>query len=820
MLNMLSSIFSDRIRDVHSKDKAYKEGASMKRKYLALLLILSLCLSLLAGCSTSDDTDTDSSEESSDVSQEDVESTETETVYGEITAIDGTSITVNVGTLNTTEMDNEPSEDASSDESVSADESSEDTGSSATDEAADDASSSETQDAEGGEIPEGGEGADMSGFDASSMIELSDETLTVATDENTSFVSQTVSMSGSGMAGNGGGDMEAGGEIPSDGEAPDGGEGSFSDGDLSNGGEGEAPESGGDETAESSGTNGESSSSTADTSDGSAAANADEEESTPEDVPSGDGSVPEDAPSGGDDVSGDAPSDGSGEDGTAPEDADEMEIEATEITIDDLAVGDIISIEYDEEGSVSVITLLYDSDSVSGAGAEMTGGAEGMGSSSSNADITYTAVTEITEDTTLDGETISSTGTDENAILASGGSVLILSDMTITRASGDSTGGDNSSFYGVGAAILTTEGTTYIADTTIESDAAGGAGIFSYGNGITYVADTVITTEQDTSGGIHVAGGGTLYAWDLTVETGGESSAAIRSDRGSGTMVVDGGSYTSNGVGSPAVYSTADIAVNNAALTATASEAICIEGLNSIYLFDCDLSGNMADDSQNDTTWTVTLYQSQSGDSEEGNSTFQMIGGTLMSENGGLFYTTNTESTFLLEDVEITSSDDCEFFLMCTGNANARGWGSTGSNGADCSFTAIDQEMAGDVIWDTISQLDFYITGGSTLTGAVINDESYAGDGGSGYCSIYIDEDSTWVVIGDSTVTNLYNAGTITDADGNSVSIVGTDGTTYVSGSSSYTITVETYSTSADLSGVSTAASFSDFEVEKPDALN
>ena len=45
-----------------------------------------------------------------------------------------------------------------------------------------------------------------------------------------------------------------------------------------------------------------------------------------------------------------------------------------------------------------------------------------------------------------------------------------------------------------------------------------------------------------------------LYAWDLNVETKGESSAAIRSDRGGGTMVVDGGTYTSNGVGSPAVW--------------------------------------------------------------------------------------------------------------------------------------------------------------------------------------------------------------------------------------------------------------------------
>ena len=68
-------------------------------------------------------------------------------------------------------------------------------------------------------------------------------------------------------------------------------------------------------------------------------------------------------------------------------------------------------------------------------------------------------------------------------------------------------------------------------------------------------------------------------------------------------MVVDGGTYTSNGVGSPAIYSTADIAVNNAVLTANGSEAICIEGLNSIHLFDSDLTGNMSDLEQNDCTW-------------------------------------------------------------------------------------------------------------------------------------------------------------------------------------------------------------------------
>ena len=439
------------------------------------------------------------------------------------------------------------------------------------------------------------------------------------------------------------------------------------------------------------------------------------------------------------------------------------------------------------------------------------------GGSSSGVD-SYDAVTDISEDTTIENETIESTGTDENAIHVSGGTTVITG-STITRDSDDSTGGDNSSFYGVGAAVLTTDGTTYISDSTITTDAAGGAGVFAYGDGTVYVADTTISTSEDTSGGIHAAGGGTLYAYDVTATTEGESSAAIRSDRGGGTMVVDGGSYTSNGTGSPAVYCTADISVNDAELTANGSEAVCIEGLNSLALYDCDLTGDMPENEQNDCTWTVILYQSMSGDSEVGCSSYNMQGGTLVSKNGGLFYTTNTESSFYIEDVDITASDDCEFFLKCTGNSNARGWGSTGSNGADCVFTIASQEADGDIIWDSISQLDFYMTENSTLTGAVLDDESNAGNGGDGYCSLYIEEGSTWVVTGDSTLTHLYNAGTIVDENGKTVKIVDEDGNVLVSGDSSVTVTVTDYSEAVDLSGMSEASSWEDVSVARPELL-
>ena len=431
----------------------------------------------------------------------------------------------------------------------------------------------------------------------------------------------------------------------------------------------------------------------------------------------------------------------------------------------------------------------------------------------------YDAANDYTEDTTVDGETLTSTGTDENVAHISEGAKVSVKNSTITRESSDSQGGDNSSFYGVGAAVLATDGEAYVSNSTIDTDSKGAAGLFAYGDGTVYAANNTITTKQDTSGGIHAAGGGKLYAWDMTVETNGESSAAIRSDRGGGTMVVDGGTYTSNGVGSPAIYSTADISVNNATLTANGSEAICIEGLNSIHLFDSDLTGNMSDDDQNDCTWNVILYQSMSGDSEVGNSTFEMNGGSLTAKNGGMFYTTNTESTITLSDVDITYADENDFFLKCTGNSNQRGWGESGKNGADCLFTAIKQEMQGDVVWDSISQLDFYMTDGSTLAGAVTDDESNAGEGGDGYCNLYIGEGCTWTVTGDSTLTSLSNSGTIVDDKGNTVTVKGTDGTVYVEGESDYTVTVDSYSDKADLSGASSTTQWSDYEVTKPEEL-
>ena len=413
----------------------------------------------------------------------------------------------------------------------------------------------------------------------------------------------------------------------------------------------------------------------------------------------------------------DSSSDSNGNAGEIQEKFVEEEISASHIS-----EGDVISASLDKKGNASKILVI----SQTGPG--------GAGKLREAED--YDAAVEFAVDIETDGEAFASKGTDENTVHVYGEARAVLKNAEITRTSRDSAGGSPSVSYGVGAALLTTNGISYIKDSTVRTDASGAAGIFSYGNAHAYAMNTEVSTRQDTSGGIQTAGGGQLYAWNLNVETFGPSSAAISSGRGGGRMAVDGGAYITGGADSPAVSCGADIAVREAVLTANASEAVRIEGGNALHLYECGLTGNMGDDLYNDSAWNVLLYQGRSGDFEPGNSTFEMKGGRLTANNGGIFYTTNTESTITLSNVEIVYPDVRDFFLKCTGNDHPDGWGKAGSNGADCLFTAEGQDMEGDIVWDAISQLDFYMTKNSTLKGAVLQEKNDGGKDRDGYCNL------------------------------------------------------------------------------------
>ena len=368
---------------------------------------------------------------------------------------------------------------------------------------------------------------------------------------------------------------------------------------------------------------------------------------------------------------------------------------------------------------------------------------------SSAADVSYKGAVEITTKDSQTGQIYASTTSDESALLISTSDEVTITNPTLTKT-GDSDGGDNCNFYGLNAGLLVEGGsTTTIKGGTITTDADGANGVFSYGgnggqNGATgdgttvKISDTKIVTTGDGSGGIMTTGGGT---------------------------------YTSNGLGSPAIYSTADISVANATLLSNLSEGVCIEGLNSITLENCDLTANNTQRNGNATFLdTIMIYQSMSGDADSGTSTFTMNGGSLTSKSGHVFHVTNTHAVISLKNVTINNKDSENILLSVC----ADGW-SGGTNNA--TLKADTQALTGTIKVGSDSTFALELTNGSTFKGAIDgNITNAAGDTVStkvGTVSVTLDSTSTWTLTADTYVTSF---------NGNASNVIANGYTLYVNG--------------------------------------
>ena len=378
-----------------------------------------------------------------------------------------------------------------------------------------------------------------------------------------------------------------------------------------------------------------------------------------------------------------------------------------------------------------------------------------------NSSVSYSAVKEITSDEDIDGGEFSSTSSDENAISASGNITATLSNINVTKT-GDSDGGDNTSFYGTNSAIIAKGGAKLtIKNATITTDATGANGVFSYGGSATTnnsssdgttinISNSTITTNKDNSGGIMTTGGGIMNAENLTITTAGTSSAAIRSDRGGGTVIVNKGTYKTTGKGSPAVYSTADITVKNAKLVATASEGIVIEGKNSVTLENIDLTDtNNTLNGQSTTYKNIFLYQSMSGDAASGEAVFTAKNSTITTNQGDSFYVTNTTAIINLENNKIINNDSTGNFLRIQKDS----WGNSGSNGGTVTLNLTNQSASGNIVVDSISSLTMNLKNNSIFKG-IINSNN------TGEVELVLDETSSITLTGDTYVKSLTNADT------------------------------------------------------------
>ena len=211
-------------------------------------------------------------------------------------------------------------------------------------------------------------------------------------------------------------------------------------------------------------------------------------------------------------------------------------------------------------------------------------------------------------------------------------------------------------------------------------------------------------------------------------------------------MTVDGGSYVTDGKGSPVIYSTADITVNDASLTSTSSQGIVVEGKNSVTLNNVELvASNISKNSdKSDYYQAVMIYQSMSGDADEGLASFTMNGGNLTNKNGDIFFVNNTVAEITLNNATITNESDGVFL-----RAMAAGWGNEGSNGGQVTLQATNQTINGDMIIDEVSNLNLYLNEASTFTGSINSNN----EGGKVY--VELDTDSKWVLTEDSYITSL-----------------------------------------------------------------
>lgn len=288
-----------------------------------------------------------------------------------------------------------------------------------------------------------------------------------------------------------------------------------------------------------------------------------------------------------------------------------------------------------------------------------------------------------------------------------------------------------------------TQGST--ADLTkvqIESSADGANAVFATGSGAQITArDITIRTTGDSSRGLDATYGAQIEAENVSITTQGAHCAPVATDRGEGTIVVNGGTLSAAGDGSPCVYSTGDITLSDVTGTAADSQAAVVEGKNSLSLTGCSLTGAGLNG--------VMLYQSTSGDAAEGEAQFEAVDSTLATTSQGpMFYLTNTEARAVLTRTQLSFTGGV---LADVAGNETNNWGTPGENGGHFTLVGIDQALAGRVTCDAISTVKLQLTQGAVFTGAV-NSENTAQS-----ASVSLDADSAWTLTDDCWLTVFEN---------------------------------------------------------------
>lgn len=276
------------------------------------------------------------------------------------------------------------------------------------------------------------------------------------------------------------------------------------------------------------------------------------------------------------------------------------------------------------------------------------------------------------------------------------------------------------------------------------------------------IKNVKITTHSDKSRGLDATYNGIINAVNVIINTDGQSCAGLATDRGEGQVHVKNseintGVSKTSGRGSPLIYSTGNITLENSKGTSYVSQIACIEGKNSIELSKCDLTGYAEGNRKDGDAYVdlggIFIYQSMSGDADVGTSLFSADNSKLsISSNSSvykdapMFHVTNTACVIDLKNTELSFGSGT--FLEIAGQSQ---WGNTGSNGGQTELNTDSEKIDGNIIVDSISSLK-WVMKNTEFKGAINS---------TGNTTVDVADGSTWTLTGDSSVSSLTVSGKI-----------------------------------------------------------
>ncbi|MBR1382666.1 MAG: hypothetical protein IJ555_02455, partial [Ruminococcus sp.] len=273
-------------------------------------------------------------------------------------------------------------------------------------------------------------------------------------------------------------------------------------------------------------------------------------------------------------------------------------------------------------------------------------------------------------------------------------------------------------FYGMNSVILTVgEGSTAeITDCKITSECSGANAVFSTAGAEVTVENVSISTSGNSSRGVYATYGGSIIADRIGITTQGAHCAPIATDRGGGFVTVTNSTVHCSGDGSPCIYSTGEIIVENVIGISDGAQAAVIEGKNSITMTGCEFTVNGGNNG-------VMLYQSMSGDAADKDatasfSTLTMSDTSIVNNTEGpMFYVTNTTSV-----VELNGGNTLKSASGTLVSASAGRWGKDGSNGGTLTLTVSGDSFSDSITADDISSVTVELIEGGEFTGTTSGD--------------------------------------------------------------------------------------------------